>query len=522
MALGYQLVTNFATEHRGWFVTLFVLPMSLLFSLWFEVRAWVIMKLFSAPKLHTKRVQAVMDQLLAYKASGSKARLCTARGGWQSISPSTRDYKKTSCQIEINMFDILEINELEKWVRVEPLVSMGQLSHYLIAKGWTIPVLPEMDDLTVGGLFMGVGIETSSHKYGLFNDTVLEAEVVLADGTVLVCSKTQNRDLFDALPWSYGSLGFLLSVKIQLVQCRPYVRVQYIPCTSLQAGVDKFTELSCQTNPPDFVESLAYGLDKMVVMPAWFVDQPQPGETINVMSRWYKPWFYKHVEGFFTKSNGGVEVIPVRDYFHRHTRSIFWELQDIIPFGNNPLYRLLLGWAIPPKVSFLKLTQTQAIKDLYESQHVIQDMLVPMTNLAEALKVFDKEFNIYPLWLCPYRAYDYSDKQVPHRGFLRRPVNPDPVLGYEMWVDIGAYGVPQQVRNKNLEYNTVEHVQNVERYVLETGGYQMLYANSYLTRDEFRQMFDHTHLDQVKHRVDPTGAFPEVFEKTCKLGQRKN
>ena len=45
---------------------------------------------------------------------------------------------------------------------------MGQLSRTLNYMGWTIPILPELDDLTVGGLVMGTGIETSSHKYGLF------------------------------------------------------------------------------------------------------------------------------------------------------------------------------------------------------------------------------------------------------------------------------------------------------------------------------------------------------------------
>ena len=45
---------------------------------------------------------------------------------------------------------------------------MGQLSRALNNLGWTIPILPELDDLTVGGLVMGTGIETSSHKYGLF------------------------------------------------------------------------------------------------------------------------------------------------------------------------------------------------------------------------------------------------------------------------------------------------------------------------------------------------------------------
>jgi len=135
MSFIYNLLVNFATEQRGWFVTLFVLPVSLGFDAWFKARAWLIMKLFSAPALHVKRVQNVSDQIVNWKNQGGKGKLCTARGGWQSISPGNRDYKKQASQIEINMYDILEINETERWVRVEPMVNMGQLSHFLIPKG---------------------------------------------------------------------------------------------------------------------------------------------------------------------------------------------------------------------------------------------------------------------------------------------------------------------------------------------------------------------------------------------------
>jgi len=35
-------------------------------------------------------------------------------------------------------------------VRVEPLVTMGQLTATLDPLGWTLPIVPELDDLTVG------------------------------------------------------------------------------------------------------------------------------------------------------------------------------------------------------------------------------------------------------------------------------------------------------------------------------------------------------------------------------------
>lgn len=52
----------------------------------------------------------------------------------------------------------------------------------------------------------------------------------------------------------------------------------------------------------------------------------------------------------FLSSGPGRETIPLRHYYHRHTRSLFWEARDIVPFGNNVVFRWLLGWAMPPKV----------------------------------------------------------------------------------------------------------------------------------------------------------------------------
>ena len=36
-----------------------------------------------------------------------------------------------------------------------------------------MPIVPELDNLTIGGLVMGGGIETTSHKYGLIEHVTL-------------------------------------------------------------------------------------------------------------------------------------------------------------------------------------------------------------------------------------------------------------------------------------------------------------------------------------------------------------
>ena len=523
---------TFMTDYRGWFVLFFVLPFSLLFDVFFAVRARFIMAFFSAPELHEKRVATIQEQIKAWKVKNDGTKLCTARGGWQSMSPGYRKYKTTSTQISVSLYDILSWSEEDKTVTVEPLVNMGQLSHFLIPKGYTLPVLPEMDDLTVGGLYMGVGIETSSHKYGLFNDNVVSAEIVLASGDVVTCGRNgPNKDLFDALPWSYGTLGFLTSVTIRIVPCKPYVAVHYIPCSTKADGVLEFRRWSEEQGDEnaDFVEALSFTHETMVVMPAYFCNADDIREkysdaTHNAMSWWYKPWFYKHV-GWMLDDNQGErwEIVPLRDYFHRHTKSIFWELEQIIPVANHPIFRFLLGWAVPPKVSFLKLTQTEALQKLYEEQHVIQDMLVPISEMGKSLDVFEDQYGLYPLWICPYRAYDYGAANgETHRCFLRKPNadSEDPKTGerYEMYVDLGAYGIPRSVLNKE-PFDAVASGRAVESFVVSVRGFQMLYADTYMTKDEFYHMFDHEHYFKMKAKYDKLSAFPEIFSKVCKAGQ---
>jgi delta24-sterol reductase len=251
----------------------------------------------------------------------------------------------------------------------------------------------------------------------------------------------------------------------------------------------------------------------------------------NRIGLWYKPWFYKHVESFLHKKGDGfVEYIPTRDYYHRHTKSIFWELAEIIPWGNNIVFRFLLGWAVPPKVSFLKLTQTQAIRDLYDRSHVIQDMLVPMNNLKQAYAVFDKEYDVYPLWLCPYRAVSYKGSDAPHRCFLKEPKNLTTghdylqigeKMSYEMFVDLGAYGIPSAVKQKK-PFDIVAASRIVEHAVVSMDGFQMLYATTFMTEEEFKEMFDHRHYLAMKEKYDSNRAFPEIYNKVSNGLKKKS
>jgi delta24-sterol reductase len=489
----YRGLEYILIHYRWIFVCLFLLPVSVVYDAFMYLRVKLVFAFSSAPKQHNTKVQNVQKQVRQWNDNGRRNRMCTARPGWATMSFRRGLYKNELHNIEINLTDILEVDIQREIVRVEPLATMGQVTACLNPLGWTLPVLPELDDLTVGGLIMGVGIETSSHRYGLFQHCCVSYELVTADGSIVKCSKDENPDLFYAVPWSHGTIGFLVAAEIKIIPAKKYVKLQYQPVYN-QKDLTRLLEDSDIYSNNQFVEALVYSKSQSIFMTGNMTDEAE-SDKINHIGNYWKPWFYKHAQEFL-RTGSAVEYIPLRHYYHRHTRSIFWMLEDIIPFGNNPVFRALLGWMVPPKVSLLKLTQGETIKNMYEKYQFIQDMLVPMKDLGLSLDVFDKDFELYPLWICPFQLFSQP-------GLVHPKGDQD-----EMYVDIGAYGTP-----KHPGFSTIPSTRKLEDFVIKVHGFQMLYADSYLSRDQFRNMFDHSLYDKMRKQLGCDKAFPEIYDK---------
>merc|ERR1711936_920581 len=230
---------------------------------------------------------------------------------------------------------------------------------------------------------------------------------------------------------------------------------------------------------------------------------------VNNVTRWYKPWFYKHVETFLAAGEG-EEYIPLREYLLRHDKAIFWVLESMIPFGNHPLFLWLLGWMLPPKPAFMKLTTTPVIRAMTFTKQVFQDIVLPINKLEEQIDVSEKLFNTYPILIYPCRIYDHGD----HTGQLRPPREDQrcPGTNWGMFNDLGVYGVPQKVRNKQ-RYDAVGAMRAMEKFTQEVGGYPFLYADIFMTREEFEKMFDLSNYERVRKKYHAIGAFPHLYDK---------
>src|ERR1700761_3450357 len=81
----------------------------------------------------------------------------------------------------------------------------------------------------VGGHVLHGGWGYSSHNHGLFLDYLEEAEVVLADSSVVTASRTQNEDLFWALRGAGMSFGIVTSFKFRTIDQPDQVQLFYFP-----------------------------------------------------------------------------------------------------------------------------------------------------------------------------------------------------------------------------------------------------------------------------------------------------
>jgi FAD/FMN-containing dehydrogenase len=112
-------------------------------------------------------------------------------------------------------------------LEVEGLATFETIVSYTLPRGFLPLVAPELKHITIGGATVGIGIESTCFKYGFVHDSVLEADVLLPNGTVVTCTPdNEHAELFAALPNSYGTLGYILRAKIALHRADSHVHLR--------------------------------------------------------------------------------------------------------------------------------------------------------------------------------------------------------------------------------------------------------------------------------------------------------
>jgi hypothetical protein len=116
--------------------------------------------------------------------------------------------------IDLSMTRSVRVDPASQTVRVDAGCTSGDVDHATHPFGLAVP-FGIVSTTGVAGLTLGGGTGYLTRKYGLTSDNLLEADVVLADGSFVSASKSQHPDLFWALRGGGGNFGVVTSFHFQ-------------------------------------------------------------------------------------------------------------------------------------------------------------------------------------------------------------------------------------------------------------------------------------------------------------------
>ncbi len=117
--------------------------------------------------------------------------------------------------LDLSHMNGVRVDPEKNTVRVDGGCTWGKVDHATHAFGMAVPS-GIISTTGVGGLTLGGGIGYLSRHYGLSIDNLLEADVVLADGSLVKASENEHEDLFWALRGGGGNFGVVTSFLFKL------------------------------------------------------------------------------------------------------------------------------------------------------------------------------------------------------------------------------------------------------------------------------------------------------------------
>jgi hypothetical protein len=119
--------------------------------------------------------------------------------------------------IDLSLMKGIRVNPAKSIIRAEGGCTQGDVDHAGHAFGLAVPA-GIVSTTGIGGLTLGGGHGYLARKYGLTIDNLIEADVVLADGSFVTASASKHEDLFWALRGGGGNFGVVTNF---VYQARP-------------------------------------------------------------------------------------------------------------------------------------------------------------------------------------------------------------------------------------------------------------------------------------------------------------
>ena len=313
----------------------------------------------------------------------------------------------------------------------------------------------------VAGLTLGGGIGYLARGYGLSLDNLISADVVTADGKLLIASETENDDLFWAIRGGGGNFGVVTSFEFRLH-----------PVKDIYGG-PMFFELKYAGDLLRFFrEYIATAPEAMGAFPAFQIAPPLPfipenrhGDTFALMvACWSGP-----------VSEGEKQLKPFHD-----VAPVFAEMVGAMPY---PALNSAFDGLYPPDLQhYWKANFVKELTDDAIAAHVEHGSKVP---------AMTSTMHIYPINGAVHKVA--SDDTA----FAYRDANFATVIA-GMW--------PDPAQNKaNIKW--VRDYYDATAPHSEEGGYINFMAEDDQSRIKANYKGNYNRLTQAKKKYDPDNLF---------------
>ena len=449
-------------------------------------------------------------------------------GGAVRLGKATSNLFRTRKDAAVKSLDVRAFNQVlsvdaeNLTMDVEGMTPYETAVAGALKYGFLPAVVPELKTITVGGALTGVGIESSSFRYGFVHETAVEMDILLPDGRIVLArADNEHRDLFFGFANSYGTLGYVIRARIRLVKAKRFVELRHKRFKSADKFLEEMKRL-CDTNrrlvdesavssgtrlhpddgPWDFIEGSVFSSAQHILTTGRFVDNAPYTGNYKYMRPYYKSLLYRESD-FLTAS----------DYIWRWDTDWFWCSQRMGLKGFWP--RLLLGrwmlgsrnlwkvfnWYRRNDIAKKTAPYFKSVREKETWEPVIQDVEVPADRGAEFLEFFHREIGIKPVWVCPVQKPD------PEAKFDLYEMDPDTLyLNFGFWDSVES-----KVQMPKGHYNRM-----IEVKVAELGGRKSLYSESFYPEEEFWKTYNGEGYGVLKAKYDPDGRLLNLYQKTVR------
>jgi FAD/FMN-containing dehydrogenase len=446
-------------------------------------------------------------------AEQHRAAVAAIEGAYSAIPPGSpiRLAKKTSnlfrfrddsaaAGLDVSAFGhVLRVSPAERSAVVGGMTTYEDLVAATLRHGLMPLVVPQLKTITLGGAVSGLGIESSSLRSGMPHESVLEMEILTGDGRVVTAARgNEHAALYRGFPNSYGTLGYALSLTIELEPVKPYVHIRHFRFTDPQDCMQAVAEVagagSYGGHRADFIDGTAFSADELYLTIGAFSDVA-PWRSDYTRERIY----YQSIRG------PREDFLTIADYLWRWDTDWFWCSQ---PFGvQRPLIRRLWPRRYRRSDVYRKLvafdrrhkltSALDARRRTAASEAVIQDVEIPVEQAAAFLEFFLGRVGMSPVWMCPLRL----------RGEQTWPLYP--MRPGQAYVNFGFWGTVKLPPGETDGY----YNRQVEAKVTELGGHKGLYSTSFYSAEDFWALYNGTEYSELKRAYDPQGRLADLYEK---------